>query len=653
MLSTMSLKTSLTSAFALLLVLLLLQGGLALSSMRGIFTNVDGLANDAVPSVDITNRLNISIANLRGLQTRHILTIEPKALEDAERVLANEVKKLGARMATYEPMISLEEERSAFNGFKIAAAEYLRLHDQLVALSRAGKKEEAAALLTGEMVKSYERMDDFADQFRDANVAAAKRMYEDSAGQFWQSIIRNGVLLAIGALAGIAAMIFVSRDVSRPIERITRLMRRLADNDLTVEVPYLERRNEIGEMAGAVEVFKKNGIRVQSMNAQEERMRQKCDDLREAIGSIVAAAVEGDFTQRMMQDFEFADLNAFAASMNELVESIDTGLAETRRVIGALADGDLTGNMRGHYTGAFAELQRNVNTTMDTLRAIVGEVRHSIDQINSGSGELRFASDDLAKRTEQQAAALEETSSALEEITSAVRQSTERATEASRKVDDARRSTANSSDVVGDAISAMQRIEQASGQIGQIINVIDEIAFQTNLLALNAGVEAARAGEAGKGFAVVAQEVRELAQRSAGAAKDIKALITKSGEEVGAGVRLVTATGDALSQIRQHVEGINDEVHQIASTSAEQSSRLQEVNSAVGQMDQVTQRNAAMVEETTASTNRLADDAYNLSVLIARFKLEHGERRAQPAPANANPVAPAARRLAIGGARAR
>jgi methyl-accepting chemotaxis protein len=649
----MSLKTSLTSAFALLLLLLLLQGGLALSSMRGIFTNVDGLANDAVPSVDITNRLNISIANLRGLQTRHILTTEPKALEEAERVLANEVKKLGDRMAIYEPMISLDDERTAFNGFKTAAAEYLQLHNQLVALSRAGKKAEASALLTGEMVKSYERMDDFADQFRDANVAAAKRMYEDSAGQFWQAIIRNGVLLATGALAGIAAMIFVSRDVSRPIERITRLMRRLADSDLTIQIPYLDRKNEIGEMAGAVEVFKTNAIRVQSLNAQEERMHQKCEDLRNAIGGMVAAAVEGDFTLRMNQDFEFADLNAFAGSMNELVESIDTGLAETRRVIGLLAEGDLTGSMRGHYTGAFAELQHNVNSTMDTLRAIIREVRHSIDQINSGSSELRSASDDLAKRTEQQAAALEETSAALEEITTAVRQSTERATVATRKVDDARRSTDNSSTVVGDAISAMQRIEQASGQIGQIINVIDEIAFQTNLLALNAGVEAARAGEAGKGFAVVAQEVRELAQRSAGAAKDIKALITKSGEEVGSGVRLVTATGDALAQIRQHVEGINDEVHQIASTSAEQSSSLQEVNSAVSQLDQVTQRNAAMVEETTAGTNRLADDAYNLSILIARFKLEQGERRPQPAPANANPVAPTARKLATGGARAR
>lgn len=636
MLRTISLKTSLTSAFALLLCLLLLQGGFALSSMRNIFGNVDGLANDAVPSVDITNRLNISIANLRGLQTRHILTTEPKAMQEADAALAKEVTKLKDRMAVYAPMISLEVERKAFAGFTAAAEEYLKLNDKLVSLSRSGNKQAASALLTGEMVKSYEQMDNFADEFRDANVDAAKRMYADSASQFNTSLLSNGLVLLIGITAGIAATIFVSREVSGPIDRITKLMRKLANAEFKVEIPYLDRKNEIGDMAKAVQVFKENGIRVQQIAEQEASFGEKCDELRQDIGEMVRAALEGDFSRRMTITYTFDELNAFASGMNELVGNIETGLSETRRVMSALATGDLTESMHGKFSGAFFELQQNVNSTMDTLRAIVTEVRYSIDQINSGSGELRFASDDLAKRTEQQAAALEETSSALEVITSALRQSTQRASDAAKKVDHARMSTENSSVVVSDAISAMQRIEAASGQIGQIINVIDEIAFQTNLLALNAGVEAARAGEAGKGFAVVAQEVRELAQRSANAAKDIKALITKSGEEVDAGVRLVTATGQALSQIRTHVESINEEVHSIANSSQEQSSSLAEINQALGQMDQVTQRNAAMVEETTASTNKLADDAYHLSNLIARFKLERNGQFAAVNPGNAN-----------------
>jgi len=636
MLRTISLKTSLTSAFALLLCLLLLQGGFALSTMRNIFGNVDGLAHDAVPSVDITNRLNISIANLRGLQTRHILTTDPQAMKDADAALTKEVKKLKDRMATYAPMISLDVERKAFAGFTAAADEYLKLNDRLVSLSRAGDKQAAASLLTGDMVKSYELMDNYADEFRDANVDEAKRMYAESATQFNKSLISNGLVLLVGMIAGIGATIFVSREVSRPIDRITKLMRKLANAEFKVEIPYLDRKNEIGDMAKAVQVFKENGIRVQQIAEQEAAFGEKCDELRQDIGHMVQAAIEGDFSRRMTITYHFKELNAFASGMNELVGNIEAGLSETRRVMSALATGDLTESMQGKFSGAFFELQQNVNSTMDTLRAIVSEVRYSIDQINSGSGELRYASDDLAKRTEQQAAALEETSSALEVITSALRQSTQRAGDAAKKVDHARVSTENSSVVVGDAIAAMERIEAASGQIGQIINVIDEIAFQTNLLALNAGVEAARAGEAGKGFAVVAQEVRELAQRSANAAKDIKALITKSGEEVGAGVRLVTATGQALSQIRTHVESINEEVHSIASSSNEQSSSLMEINQALGQMDQVTQRNAAMVEETTASTNKLVDDAYHLSNLIARFKLERAGHGSQQGFANSN-----------------
>ncbi|MFD1746144.1 methyl-accepting chemotaxis protein [Rhizobium helianthi] len=644
MFQSMSLKTSLTCAFALLLCLLLLQGGFALSSMRSIFGNVDGLANDAVPSVDITNRLNISIANLRGLQTRHILTTDPQAMEETDASLTKEVKKLKERMAIYAPMVSLEVEKLAFAGFTKAAEEYLALNDKLVALSRAGKKQEAANLLTGDMVKSYDQMDNFADEFRDANVAAAKQMYADSAASFSRSVISNGLVLLVGVIAGITATLFVIREVSRPIDRITQLMRRLASADFAMDIPFINRRNEIGEMAKAVQVFKENGIRIRDLSEQEASYGQKCEELRRDIGDMVGAALRGDFTRRMSITYHFDELNAFASAMNELVASIDGGLGETRRVMSALAQGDLTEGMRGAFHGAFAELQNNVNATMESLRIVVQEVRQSVDQINSGSDELRTASDDLAKRTERQAAALEETSSALEEITTAVGRSTQRATNAARKVDDARHSTEQSRKVVDDAISAMQRIEAASGQISQIINVIDEIAFQTNLLALNAGVEAARAGEAGKGFAVVAQEVRELAQRSAVAAKDIKALITKSGEEVDAGVRLVMATGDALSQIRVHVDGINEEVHSIAATSQEQSSSLIEINTAIGQMDQVTQRNAAMVEETTAGTVKLADDARQLFALISRFKLEKRNAPASSVPRQGLQVAAGGRR---------
>ncbi|WFU07217.1 methyl-accepting chemotaxis protein (plasmid) [Rhizobium sp. CB3171] len=478
------------------------------------------------------------------------------------------------------------------------------------------------------------------------SLKATTTQAEDNANTASALVLRLNLGVGlITVITLIAAAVFGARAIARPIGQITASMSVLAQGNLDTNIPFADRGDELGAMARAVEVFKQNGIKVREMNAQEAALQAKSADLQSSIGEVVSAAVAGDFTQRITKKYDNADLDRFASSVNELVTSVDRGVAETRRVVSALADGDLTENMRGEFQGAFGELKSNVNATMANLRSVLGEVRAAIDTINGGAGEMRIASSDLSKRTEQQAAALEETSSALEEITVAVKSSTERATEASQMVDEARKSTEQSSAVVKDAVSAMGRIEQASGEIGQIINVIDEIAFQTNLLALNAGVEAARAGDAGKGFAVVAQEVRELAQRSATAAKDIKALINRSGDEVNTGVKLVTATGDALGLIQGHVIKVNEHVHSIATAAREQSTGLAEVSTAVNQMDQTTQQNAAMVEESTAATNRLADEASNLAQLIARFRLDGSTSAPRVARHDSKPVASPARAL--------
>jgi len=486
-------------------------------------------------------------------------------------------------------------------------------------------------------------------QLIDEGVDAAKAMAtkaeeEADAGALLVLSLNLGIgLPTIATLIG--AAVFGARVIAKPIGRITASMSKLAEGNLAAEIPFANRRDEIGQMARAVEIFKQNGIKVRELDAAGADKRAKVIEMQMNIDAVITAAVAGDFTRRAVVEYGYQDLNQFASGVNDLVAAVNRGIAETCRVVAALADGDLTENMRGEFQGAFGELKENVNATMVSLRSVLGEVRAAVDIINGGAGEMRIASGDLSKRTEQQAASLEETSSALEEITVAVKNSTERALEASYMVDEAKKGTGQSSAVVSQAVSAMGRIEQASGEIVQIINVIDEIAFQTNLLALNAGVEAARAGEAGKGFAVVAQEVRELAQRSANAAKDIKVLINRSSSEVHSGVKLVTATGEALGDIQGQVVKIDEHVRSIATAAREQSTGLSEVSTAVNQMDQVTQQNAAMVEESTAATNRLADEAANLARLIARFKLDAAQVAPRAVTSESRPAISPARAL--------
>ena len=436
--------------------------------------------------------------------------------------------------------------------------------------------------------------------------------------------IEIGAAIAAIVLGGFVSLLVARRGIVAPVREMTGVMRELSEGRLDVGTMDTARLDEIGEMARALDVFRRNAIAMRDMKVQEAALQASSSDHQSSIASVVAAAVAGDFTARIDRDYGSPDLNRFAASVNELVASVDQAIAELRRVIEALSQADLTQSMNGRFHGAFGELQANVNATMVTLRSTMESVRGAGSTISESSAELSGAANDLSKRTEQQAAALEETAAALDEITATVRTASTRAHEAQEMVRETKASAERSGAIVRSAVDAMGRIEDSSSRISQIIGVIDEIAFQTNLLALNAGVEAARAGEAGRGFAVVAQEVRELAQRSANAAKEIKTLISASASEVEGGVTLVRSTGTALLEIETLVNQVNNHVESIATASREQATALGEINTSVNHMDQMTQKNAAMVEETTAASETLADQSRQLQQLLARFRLEEG-----------------------------
>lgn len=454
-----------------------------------------------------------------------------------------------------------------------------------------------------------------------ARTLADAREYALSASGFTMLVLMLTAAFCI--IAGMAVSFFLARrGIVNPIRSLTAIMTEMAGGTLARLIPGTGRKDEIGEMARALEVFHANAQQMRAMEAQEAALHAQSKDLQSSISGIVSAAVAGDFSRRISKSYEDRDLQLFAGSVNELVESVDRGITEVRRVIASLSEADLSQEMHGDFQGAFAELQSNVNATMAALRGTMQGIRSAAGTITDNSGELSVSASQLARRTEQQAAALEQTAAALDEITTTVKTSTERAGEASRMVRETKESAGKSGDIVRNAIDAMGRIEQSSQKISQIISVIDEIAFQTNLLALNAGVEAARAGEAGRGFAVVAQEVRELAQRSANAAKEIKTLINTSADEVKSGVTLVLSTGDSLKEIEALVNHVNDHVVSITRAAQEQSLALGEINSSVNHMDQMTQQNAAMVEETTAASEVLANEARQLQTQLQRFRLD-------------------------------
>jgi methyl-accepting chemotaxis protein len=337
------------------------------------------------------------------------------------------------------------------------------------------------------------------------------------------------------------------------------------------------------------------------------------------ITSLIEAAAGGNLNQRINAENYTGFMRTLGYSMNEMMDTIAKPIKEVVRVVEALKMGGLTETMEGGFSGTFSDLQINMNETMNKLLAMVSEIRLVSSQIGSAAGEISQGNNDLSQRTEEQAASLEETASSMEELTSTVRQNADNSKQANVLAASARAEAEAGGEVIESTISAMTAINVASTKIEDIISVIDEIAFQTNLLALNAAVEAARAGEQGRGFAVVAAEVRSLAQRSAAAAKEIKVLIKDSVEKVDEGTRLVDESGSTLAGIVNSVTRVSDIIAEIAVASSEQTAGIDQVGKAITQLDEVTQQNAALVEEAAAASESMDEQARSLNTQMDFF----------------------------------
>jgi methyl-accepting chemotaxis protein len=513
------------------------------------------------------------------------------SIDDVRADLAEHAKVFRENIAENIALAQSDVQKAVLDKLKGPLDVYVSGAEKMVAL--VAENPDEAAKRMPEFIEQFETlekaMSDASAEFEAEQAAVATA----GAEQGQMAEIYLAAILVVGlALAAIIAFM-VRTTLVRPLTGMTEAMQRLAGGDLEVAVPSAERKDEIGAMAGALLAFKQGMI---------ERHRLQAE-----------TAVIHDSNKQELRRTE----EAFRVAGQEQTALVNH-LADALR---ALAAGDLRMRINAEVSADYQRLKDDYNDAIDKLERAMQTIAGTARGIRSGTLEISAASDDLARRTEQQAASLEETAAALDQITATVKTAAEGAMHAHEVVAAADEDTKKSAVVVRQAVEAMDGIAKSSAQIGQIIGVIDEIAFQTNLLALNAGVEAARAGEAGRGFAVVASEVRALAQRSADAAKEIKSLISASTTHVDHGNRLVVETGKSLERIAAQVNEITGVVSQIAAGAKEQATGLEQVNTAVNQMDQFTQQNAAMVEESTAASHSLSRETSQLSDLIAQFQL--------------------------------
>jgi methyl-accepting chemotaxis protein len=621
----MNISTKLSGAFVAVVLIIVAMSAAAiweLSRIEGANRAAEASKSRAATAMNA----RLSLARVENSWRGYLLSSDEYYIgrvekhEAALRDRLNELKQLEAdrpeQLATLQQvLVGLDSYRAqVIDGGKKLAADPSRRFEAIRMVGPDG--------LADELITPIEDgIDGIIAAETAADAAASARLTSDVA------LAQTALWLGLGLSALLAAALgfALTRAIAAPIQRLTGTMGRLASGDNSVAVPALDRGDEIGRMAQAVQVFKNAAIEKIRIEAQTQELRSSSEAER--------ARVEAE-KQRMAEEDHIA------------VTALASGLA-------SLAKGDLTHRIEVSFAPKTQQLKDDFNAAMAQLQDTMSGIAGAIAAMKTGTGEISQAADDLSRRTEQQAASLEETAAALDEITSTVKQTAQGARKAAEVSRDARDGAEKSSEVVRQAVRAMSQIEKSSEEIGQIIGVIDEIAFQTNLLALNAGVEAARAGEAGRGFAVVAQEVRALAQRSAEAAKEIKALISTSTDQVNEGVGLVGQTGEVLELIAGQVSEMSSLVQKISESAQEQSTGLAEVNTAVSQMDQVTQQNAAMVEESTAASHSLAREAEQLAGLIARFNVGGARPAGRPAPAAAPsyraPAAPVAQMKTVGG----
>ena len=616
------------SAICVLGFVALLQsigGWLSIDQIERDFSVVSG---NTTSSLGLIGDMREATMSARALLGEVVLAGSPSDRKMSDDELNTVIGNANALFAKYKQLINSPADSNNFMGVTASWDAWIATIQPIEKSALAGDQKSA--------VDSFALQAQIAQTLSSSMQILAEGKVTDAKAATDQAkkaiLVAEWLAIGLGALivlVAIATMLVVAKRVLQPLGRITNAMKRIANDELDIEVPGIKRRDEIGAMAHAVEVFRENGLKIRALSEEErasaEEARRRAAETTEMSASLsdaVAAAGRGDFSHRIPTGYGQDNLNQLASTVNNLMETIDRGLSETGEVLAAVAGTDLTRRVVGEYEGAFLNLKQDTNAVADKLADIVIQLKGTSGALKLATGEILSGANDLSERTTKQAATIEETSAAMEQLASTVMQNAKRANEASEVAATVTRTAEEGGQVMSAANEAMERITASSAKISNIIGLIDDIAFQTNLLALNASVEAARAGEAGKGFAVVAVEVRRLAQSAAEASKEIKGLIDQSGAEVVSGSKLVADAASKLTAMLTAARSSNELMSGIAHDSREQASSIEEVTSAVRAMDEMTQHNAALVEEINAAIEQSEAQAVDLDRIVDVFTVD-------------------------------
>ena len=633
----MKVGTRLGLGFGAVIMLLIIVALLGITNMRGIQAELDDIVHDEFPKtveannvIDAVNGIGIFMRDSLLVTGQENIQKELNGIPPLRKTIKENVEKLQAT-------IHSEKGKAALGKILDLRAKYIASQDAFIKLQAEGKTLEAKKLF---MDETMELQDDYIVAVNELIMLQSNRMIEigeEANQQVKSALILIIVLSLIAVVIGVIVAFMIVRNLMKQLggepDYAADAVGKIAAGDLSMDLAV-----KPGDTSSLL----------YSMKVMQDGLRTIVAEIQSVVE---AAANRGDFSVKMDMNGKQGYTKELSELLNQLSNVTETGIADVVRVANALAKGDLTQTISKDYPGSFGDMKTGVNGTVENLKQLVGEIKDATDTINTASKEIAAGNSDLSQRTEEQASSLEETASSMEELTSTVRQNAENAKQANQLAIGASDVAGKGGAVVSQVVTTMDSINESSRKIVDIISVIDGIAFQTNILALNAAVEAARAGEQGRGFAVVAGEVRNLAQRSAAAAKEIKTLIGDSVGKVEDGSKLVAQAGQTMEEIVSSIRRVTDIMSEITAASVEQSQGIEQVNLAITQMDEVTQQNAALVEEAAAAAEALEEQAQNLSVSVATFKVDEGSGStaiARRAPAPARHIAPARKPAALG-----